>query len=346
MRCNYCVSGEKLRLRPERELLTLSETETIIRAAVGLGFDSFRFTGGEPLVRDGVPGLIETVGALPGVRKLSLSTNGSLLARHVDRLADAGVTGLNISLDSLVTERFRKITRGGSLSRVLEGISAALRKDCFTVKLNAVIVRGINDDELAELASLTLDQPLTVRFIEYMPFGTWRAGGDSQSNPTMSTLEMLHALERRFDVEENVSGPVGEGPARYVKIKGAEGFVGLISPVFQPFCERCNRIRLTADGYIKSCLLQDDRFALRDWMRSSDYSFGELENRIQEAVLLKPREHSHSRNIDMSTVGGCDGGAARRLTQMLAAAADLAALAWPVPSNLIDIMQMYGSEDT
>ncbi|MBZ0136966.1 MAG: GTP 3',8-cyclase MoaA [Planctomycetes bacterium] len=304
MRCDYCVSGDKLQLRPAQELLSLEEIETIVRAAGTLGFDTFRFTGGEPLVREGVPGLIERVGALPGIRKLSLSTNGSLLARHVDQLADAGVTGLNISLDSLVTERFRRITRGGNLARVLEGIGAALRKDRFTVKLNAVIVRGINDDELDELASLTLNQPLTVRFIEYMPFGAWRAGGENEPDPTISTQEMMQVLERRFDVEENVSGPVGEGPARYVKIKGAEGFIGLISPVYQPFCERCNRIRLTSDGHIKSCLLQDDRFALRDWMRGPEYSYSELVMRVRDAVLLKPREHSYSRGLDMSTVGG------------------------------------------
>jgi cyclic pyranopterin phosphate synthase len=303
MRCDYCVSGGKLQLRPEHELLSLPEIETVIRAAAELGFDSFRFTGGEPLVREGVPELIERVGALPGVRKLSLSTNGSLLARHVDRLAAAGVKALNISLDSLVPERFRKITRGGSLARVLEGVRAALRRECFTVKLNAVITRGVNDDELASLAALTLDQPVTVRFIEYMPLGAWRAPQD-RPDPTVSSHEMLERLERDFDIERNVSGPVGEGPARYVQIRGGQGFVGLISPVFQPFCERCNRIRLTSDGYIKSCLLQDERFALRDWLRGPDYSFPELRQRIQEAVLLKPREHSHGRSMDMSTVGG------------------------------------------
>jgi len=303
MRCDYCVSGGKLQLRPEHELLSLSEIETVIRAAAELGFDSFRFTGGEPLVRDGIPELIERVGALPGVRKLSLSTNGSLLARHVDRLAAAGVKALNISLDSLVPERFRQITRGGSLARVLEGIRAALRRECFTVKLNAVIMRGVNDDELAPLAALTLEQPVTVRFIEYMRLGAWRAPQD-RPDPTVSSHEMLERLEREFDIERNVSGPVGEGPAQYVQIRGGQGFVGLISPVFQPFCERCNRIRLTSDGYIKSCLLQDERFALRDWMRGPDYSFPELRRRIAEAVLLKPREHSHARSMDMSTVGG------------------------------------------
>lgn len=303
MRCDYCVSGDKLQLRPSRELLSLEEIETIVRAAGTLGFDTFRFTGGEPLVRQGVPELIEKIGRQPGVRRLSLSTNGSLLAPYVDRLADAGVKALNISLDSLLPDRFRKITRGGDLACVLSGVNAALGHDRFTVKLNAVIVRGINDDELGELASLTIHQPLTMRFIEYMPHGSWRASAQAD-NPTVSTDEMLDALSQRFEIERNVSGPVGEGPARYVQIKGAVGYIGLISPVFQPFCERCNRIRLTSDGYIKSCLLQDERFALRDWMRGPDYSFPELRRRIAEAVLLKPREHSHARSMDMSTVGG------------------------------------------
>ncbi|MHC4841431.1 MAG: GTP 3',8-cyclase MoaA [Planctomycetota bacterium] len=303
MRCNYCVSGDKLKLRPLDELLTLSEIENVIVAATSLGFDSFRFTGGEPLVRRGILGLLEHVGRLAGVRKLSLSTNGSLLARYADRLVNAGVKALNISLDSLNPSRFRKITRGGNLSQVLEGINAALTYGSFNVKLNACITRGINEDELLDLAELTLEQPLAMRFIEYMPFGAWQ-GTKSTQDPTVSVDEMLSTLRSRFEIEENVSGPTGEGPARYVQIKGAAGFIGLISPVNQPFCDKCNRIRLTSDGHIKSCLLHDDRFSLREWMRSDDFSMDQLADRLTESVMLKPKEHQGYRNHDMSTVGG------------------------------------------
>ncbi|MCC6466391.1 MAG: GTP 3',8-cyclase MoaA [Planctomycetes bacterium] len=303
MRCSYCVSGRMLNLRPEDELLTLQELETVVAAATRLGFDSFRFTGGEPLVRPGLTGLLARVAAMPGVRKLSLSTNGSLLAENLDALQAAGVRHLNISLDSLQAGRFREITRGGDLGRVLQGIRAAMARGGFNIKLNAVIVRGTNDDELLDLAALTLEQPIAVRFIEYMPLGAWRRneGGD---NPTVACDEMLARLRQKYVVEENVSGPTGEGPARYVQLRGAAGFVGLISPVYQPFCDRCNRMRLTADGNLKSCLLHDERFALRPYLRSRDFTPQGLEERLSAAVLAKPERHEARRVADMSTIGG------------------------------------------
>lgn len=303
MRCRYCVSGDLLKLKPHNDLLSLDEIESVIRAALVLNFDAFRFTGGEPLVREGLLDFLLRVSRLDGVRKLSLSTNGSLLERSLDQLAAARVHSLNISLDTLRPARYDTVTRGGELGPVLAGIDAAANDGRFKIKLNAVLMRGFNDDELAELAALTISRPLNVRFIEYMPFGSWqRVDGNGEAG--MSVAEALTRLKQTFEIEENVRGPGGEGPATYVKIRGAKGFVGFISPVHSPFCERCNRLRLTADGQLKGCLLADERFALRQWMRSERYNFEELVSRIAMAVLAKPEKHEYSRNFDMSTVGG------------------------------------------
>lgn len=303
MRCSYCVSGGKLQLKPRDELLTLDEIETVIQAATMLGFDAFRFTGGEPLVRRGLVRLITRVSRLHGIRKLSLSTNGSLLAPNVAALADAGVRHLNISLDTLKPDRFKEVTRGGNLASVLEGIRTAIDAGTFNIKLNTVVMRGVNEDELCDLAGLTIDNNISVRFIEYMPFGNWQGCGGG-TGATVSSEETLDRIRRHFPLEEDVEGPPGEGPARYLKVRGARGFVGVISPVYQPFCERCNRLRLTSDGWLKACLLRDERFSLRDWMRGPDFSFDELVCRVAQAVQTKPKEHEYSRNLDMSTVGG------------------------------------------
>ena len=301
MRCQYCMSSMTPEFSPRENLLTLEEIDQVITAATYLGFDSFRFTGGEPLVRRGIVDLITRVGRLKSIRRLSLSTNGTFLAANLDALAAARVTRLNISLDSLQPERYARITRGADLAPVRDAIEKAVAHGAFNVKLNTVLVRGFNDDEIANIAALTIDQPVSVRFIEYMPFGEWKDCPDASK--MMSVAEMITRLRERYDVAES-AGPGGEGPARYMQIKGARGYVGLISPVYEPFCARCNRLRLTADGRIKSCLLDDEQSNLRDWMRGPDYSFDKLILRIAAAILAKPEKHSYSRNFNMSTVGG------------------------------------------
>ncbi len=303
MRCRYCVSGDLLKLKPQDELLSLNEIEAVIRAALVLGFDAFRFTGGEPLVREGLLDFLLRVSRLDGVRKLSLSTNGSMLERSLDQLAAARVQSLNISLDTLRPARYEQITRGGELGPVLGGIDAAANDGRFKIKLNAVLMNGFNDDELAELAALTISRPINLRFIEYMPFGSWQRV-ENENAKGLSVGEALARLKQVFEMDDNVRGPGGDGPATYAQIRGAKGFVGFISPVHSPFCERCNRLRLTADGQLKGCLLADERFQLRNWMRSASYNAEELIARIAMAVMAKPEKHEYSRNFDMSTVGG------------------------------------------
>lgn len=335
MRCFYCLSGDLLQLKPRDEILSLEEIEEVCVAAAQCGVNYIRFTGGEPLVRQGIIDLIERVGRIEGVRKLGLSTNASHLAEVLDPLHRAGVRNLNISLDSLRTDRFAQITRGGKLKPTFDGILAAVAHGGFTIKLNCVMMRGFNEDELPELAALTLKYPLSVRFIEYMPMGQWQRekalknmganiadgaddefrafGGHAAATEFLrktpqeqmySIEEMKRDLAARFELEETQDRPDGAGPARYFRIRGARGFIGVISPVFNPFCENCNRIRLTSDGRLKSCLLHDEKYHVRKLLRSEGYSRDRLVAVIREAIWNKPEKHEFSRNFDMSTVGG------------------------------------------
>jgi cyclic pyranopterin phosphate synthase len=335
MRCFYCLSGDKLQLKPKDEILSLEEIEEVCRAAATCGINYIRFTGGEPLVRMGIIGLVERVGKIDGIRKLGLSTNASQLAEYQDALHDAGVRNINISLDSLRSDRFAQITRGGKLGLTWGGIMSAVEHGGFNIKLNCVMMRGFNDDELADIAALTQKYPIHVRFIEYMPVGAWQRelalknmgeniadGADDEfaafgghaaateflkrtpQEQMFSIEEMQAALRARFELEETSERPDGAGPARYFRIKGASGFIGVISPVFNPFCENCNRIRLTSDGRLKSCLLHDEKYYVKKLLRAPDYSRAKLVAVIKEAIWNKPEKHEFSRNFDMSTVGG------------------------------------------
>ncbi len=335
MRCFYCLSGDKLQLKPKDEILSLEEIEEVCHAGAACGINYIRFTGGEPLVRMGIIGLIETVGRIEGIRKIGLSTNASHLAEYRDALFAAGVRNLNISLDSLRTDRFAQITRGGKLKQTFEGIMAAVEHGGFTIKLNCVMMRGFNEDELPELANLTRQYPISVRFIEYMPMGQWQRelalknmgeniadGADEEfaafgghhaateflkrtpQEQLYSIEEMKRDLGKKFELEETQDKPDGAGPARYFRIKDAKGFIGVISPVFNPFCENCNRIRLTSDGRLKSCLLHDEKYYVKKLLRAPDYSREKLAALLKEAIWNKPEKHEFSRNFDMSTVGG------------------------------------------
>ena len=335
MRCFYCLAGDHLDLQPKEQILSLEEIEEVINGALEVGISRFRFTGGEPLVRRGVVELIERVGADPRVKALGLTTNATELEGLLDRLHTAGVRNLNISIDSLRSDRFAQITRGGRLDRVWSAIMAAAAHGGFNVKLNCVMMRGFNHDELPEMAALTLQHRLSVRFIEYMPVGEWqqdqvmtrlvtdiaedadndfiaRGGLDAAKDflsrtpqeQMYSVDEFKLELSQRYEIEEAPEGPGGSGPAAYFKLKGGLGYVGAISPVFNPFCENCNRIRLTSDGRVKSCLLQDERSDIKSLLRRDDYTRTMLVERLKESIWNKPERHDSSRNFDMSTVGG------------------------------------------
>ncbi len=284
LRCRYCMPAEGVPWLPPQDILRFEELERIARQAIALGLDKIRVTGGEPLVRKGVIAFLERLVAMSGLRSLVLTTNGLMLAQMAGDLRRAGVERLNVSLDSLRPETFSRITRGGDLQQVLDGIAAAEAAGFPPVKINAVVMRGVNDDEVADFAELTLRQAYTVRFIEYMPTlndaewrSSWVAGG-----------EILQRLEQRYRLQPL---PTAEpcGPARYFRIEGAAGKIGIITPISNHFCDRCNRIRVTASGLAKGCLFARGGIDLKPYLRQGDEALREA---LRQIATHKPAWHN------------------------------------------------------
>jgi len=255
LRCVYCMPESGVRILPHQEILTFDEIEGILDAVAGpLGLRGIRVTGGEPLVRGGIADLVRRLALLPGVEDLSMTTNALLLPRFARELREAGLLRVNVSLDTLRPERYRRICRGGEPEQVFAGIEAAEAAGLEPVKINMVVIPGINDDEIEDMARLTVDRPRHVRFIEFMPVGN----SDLQRERSyIPSAELRARIAARFGLEESPVAPLGRGPAHYWRIPGAVGTVGFISPLSQHFCASCNRIRLTADGWVRTCLLTD-----------------------------------------------------------------------------------------
>jgi len=294
LRCVYCMPEQGIPSVPHQEILTLEEIARIIRVAEGMGLRRVRLTGGEPLVRKGVVNLVRWIGQTPGIEDISLTTNAMLLASYARGLAAAGLKRVNVSLDTLRPQRFRQITRRGDLSDVMAGIAAARDAGLSPVRLNVVVMREVNDDEIAEIAGTTLEEDWQVRFIELMPFmdeqetcirDTSRALGFIPSQEVKRQVE--EALGPLETAETNTSG----GPAKYYRLPGARGLIGFISPLSDDkFCATCNRMRLTADGKIRPCLLTDQEVNLKETLRRGG-SDDELRQRILEALGSKPDAH-------------------------------------------------------
>ncbi|MGE5552846.1 MAG: GTP 3',8-cyclase MoaA [Betaproteobacteria bacterium] len=301
LRCTYCMPPEGVAPREHEEILRYEEIVRLVRVALSLGITRVRLTGGEPLVRRDIVELVEGLAALPGLEEVSLTTNGTLLAPVAARLARAGLRRINISLDSLKPERFRLLTRGGDLQRVLAGIEAALTAGLKPVKLNTVVMAGVNDDEVASLARLTLAWEVHVRFIEFMALGasTGRGGGYVATD---RLWERLGPLIAEVGGAEESSVP-GSGPARSWRLKGGRGSFGFISPVSEKFCDRCNRLRLTADGHLRPCLLSTREVDVKGPLRRGA-SDAELAALFAEAVRLKPAEQE----FPQLSVGQCGAG--------------------------------------
>jgi len=267
-RCVYCMPVEGIPPRSHAEILTFEEITEIVRAGVGFGIRFVRLTGGEPMVRKDLVKLVRSLSAIPGLEEISLTTNAVLLEHLAYPLKEAGLKRVNVSLDTLDPEKFARITRGGSLDTVWRGIQAAEAAGLQPIKINTVVVRGINDAELIDLARLTLDHPWQVRFIEFMPVGNgqdWGPGFPAAKHrylPVSEIREKLAALHVEETVYEN-----GSGPARVFRIPGGAGTIGLISPVGEHFCQSCNRLRLTADGNLRSCLLHEIEIPIREPVR-------------------------------------------------------------------------------
>jgi cyclic pyranopterin phosphate synthase len=286
LRCIYCMPPGGVCLMSHEDILRYEEIYTIAQAAAELGIDKIRLTGGEPLVRAGLPELIQMLARIEAIDDISLTTNGTLLKRCAAELKQAGLRRVNVSLDTLKSDRFELITRsGGNISQVLEGIDAARAVGLTPVKLNMVVMSGINDDELLDFAAKTIAEEWHVRFIELMPL----AGEATPAPRFVSAGEMRKRLEQLGELEPCLPS-IGNGPAKYFRLPHAKGTIGFITPVSEHFCFRCNRLRLTADGKLRPCLLSDDEVDLKKPLRRGISSAG-LKQLIEEAVANKPLRH-------------------------------------------------------
>ena len=304
LRCLYCMP-EDIVFRPKSELMQDEEILTLVKIFVELGFDKYRLTGGEPTVRARIVDLVRNIASLEGVQNLTMTTNGVLLDRLAKPLADSGLQRVNISIDTLNPEKYQRLTRRGSLADVMAGIKSAERAGLVPIKLNAVVVRGFNEKEVIDLAKLTLNNPWQVRFIEMMPF----AGSTEFQVQQMVTADEVYGLiVRELGFMQPVNGGQLDGEARIYRLPGASGNLGFITSVSQPFCASCTRARLTADGRLRLCLLQEGEVDLLTPLRAGA-SIEEMRRLIADGIWNKPWGHGLQGgqipvNRTMSEIGG------------------------------------------
>lgn len=290
LRCNYCMpEGFKDFGEPE-DWLTFDEIERVVRVFGELGTKRIRITGGEPLVRKNVPELAARLSALPGIEDLSMSSNATRLRKNALALKQGGITRINVSLDTLQTDRFKTITGGGKLEKVLDGLMAAKEAGFQPVKINMVVMRGVNDDEVEDMVQFCIKHDFTLRFIETMPMGDTGREASAQYIPLNEIHDRL--AEKYTLVKTKMNGG---GPARYVRVEGTELRIGFITPMSQHFCETCNRVRLSVDGTLYLCLGQEDSYPLRQYLRAG-ITDEELKQHIKNAIDIKPEKHEFSNN--------------------------------------------------
>ncbi|MDI6600985.1 MAG: GTP 3',8-cyclase MoaA [Thermoanaerobacteraceae bacterium] len=291
LRCRYCMPEGGVKWIPKSEILSFEEVLEVCRAASKLGFKKFRLTGGEPLVRLGIIDFIEKMADIEGITDIAMTTNGILLGDMAYELKRAGLKRVNVSLDTLNPEKYHYITRGGNIKRVLDGIEKALYAGLYPIKINTVLIKGFNDDEIDDLINLTSTYPVDVRFIELMPIG------EAINMDYISCDQVLNGRELI---------PLGEdGVASYYRLENAMGRVGLIRPMSCKFCSSCNRLRLTSDGRLKPCLLKDMEVDLKGPLRRGE----DIAPVIKKALDIKPKEHEanageYLKNRDMYEIGG------------------------------------------
>jgi GTP 3',8-cyclase len=304
-RCRYCMPAEGLEWLPRDEVLTFEEIARLVRVLSEMGVDEVRLTGGEPLVRRDVPVLVSFLAEIPGVRDLSLTTNGVLLDRLAGPLVEAGLTRLNVSLDSLSHVRFAEITRRDALDRVLAGLEEAERyPELRPIKVNCVAIRGFTEDEVPALAELARRKPYVVRFIEFMPLDADEAWKEDE---VLTGGEIRALIEERWPLEEVPAKP--SSTARRFRFADGAGEIGFVNPVSEPFCSSCDRIRLTADGQLRTCLFSRREWDLKAPLRegASDEELGQL---IRFAVRHKELKHKINdpgfvrASRSMSQIGG------------------------------------------
>lgn len=281
LRCRYCMPEGGIEKLQHDSILTLEEIDEIVGAFVDLGINKVRLTGGEPLVRNGIVSLIEKISRHEGIKDLALTTNGIHLKAMAKDLKAAGLTRVNISLDSLNEKKYAMMTRGGKLKNVLEGIERAMEVGLTPIKLNVVLIGGFNDDEVENFVALTQEQAIDVRFIELMPIGEVATWSLDNFLSNAYVLKKVPSLTKIASIEQG-------SPAVYYRLPNGKGRVGLISPISCKFCDSCNRVRLTAEGQLKYCLHSNEEIDLRTVVREK----GPLKELLEYAILHKPLEHA------------------------------------------------------
>ncbi len=297
LRCRYCMPEDGVELKNHSEILSFEDIIKIVKVGQKLGVDKVRLTGGEPLVRLGVVDLVSSLAKLK-LKDISMTTNGVMLAAKVEDMKNAGLNRVNISLDTLKKAKFEEITRRDYFDKVRAGIEAALETGLKPVKINTVVMKGFNDDEILDFVELSQNKNVHIRFIEYMPLG-----GEAEEEYFMSSGETKELIESKYNLVPAVTK--GNGPARYLKVPGALGTIGFISALSEHFCSECNRMRLTADGRFKPCLASNKEVEIAKTMTEKD-----IYKAYQRALEIKPSAHhlnfadNDKHNRKMSQIGG------------------------------------------
>ncbi|MBQ0058580.1 MAG: GTP 3',8-cyclase MoaA [Lachnospiraceae bacterium] len=312
-RCIYCMPEEGVNCVSHESILSYDEILKVVKALSECGIRSVRLTGGEPLVRRGLPSLVKQIRDIPGIERIAITTNGLLLADQIEALHEAGLTHINMSLDTMDPDFYQEITRIGSLDKAMEGLKAALAYDDLTIKIDCVLT-GSPRQKLIDVASLAKDYPIHVRFIEMMPIGLGKAAFEHEAGyhfiPMSEVKSKLEEAYGPLTPFEGNARAIGSGPATYMTIPGFKGMIGFIPAVSHEFCDRCNRVRLTSQGFLKACLQYDLGVDLREILRN-----GGDENAIAQAfsevMRIKPKGHhfnkareDHDETLNMHAIGG------------------------------------------
>ena len=309
LRCTYCRPKEGFSLKGHDDILRYEDILRVVSQAVKMGFIKVRLTGGEPLVRRGFVEFAAALKKIQGLQDISLTTNGALLDKYAEGIFNAGITRINISLDSLNDKKYFQITGGGNIDDVLRGIAAAEKAGFTPIKINTVVLKGFNDDEVLNFVDLAMKKPFQIRFIEIMPISEVNI---NQPQEFLAADQLLNIIARHFRLEPfNGKKHKSDGPARIFKVKGGRGEIGIINSVSDHFCATCNRMRLTADGKLRVCLLKEEEVDLKEAL-NRHCSDAELADLIRRAILLKPEKHDmdctdrHLKKCyrDMSDIGG------------------------------------------
>ena len=306
LRCTYCMD-EDMQFLPKAQVLSIEEMQILAKAFVALGVGKIRLTGGEPLIRQGIIGLCQNIASLPGLRELVMTTNGVLLEKYAQPLKDAGMGRLNISIDSLEPDKFKKLTRVGELQQVLDGIKASQKAGFTRTKLNAVVLKGINDDEVINLVTFALNEGLDISFIEEMPLGEIHS--HQRSDTQVSSLSLREQIQQQYSLSPVQLQDSNAGPSRYHQVPGYDSRIGFISPMSDNFCTSCNRIRLTTEGRLLLCLGNEHSVCLKSVIRNNPGDDEFLKQSIINAMGIKPERHYFDPNDTqilrfMSATGG------------------------------------------